>query len=277
MSWRLRVSLLVWCVMASAVVWPSAAAARPVSGPRESVDNRLSTSQLNASAGFHYVGSYHAVGDASGDPPYMRKMESFSPPGLRYDTGVPARCAASDPELAVRGASACPAGSRVGGGTIRSTLLGFPSTLHADVLNNTDEQIILVSSPEVSSITRGHIHRDGSITFAAPTCFPSTQLAACPVDDALQLGSNITVAPMTKTSAGTVRRYLTTPPSCPASGHWEMPFRFWWADGAVDTVLTKQPCRHSQGKPRSHRRRHSRRHRPHPGASKQNYARIGGP
>ena len=36
--------------------------------------------------------------------------------------------------------------------------------------------------------------------------------------------------------------YLTTPPTCPASGHWETPISYWWADGTKDTVVTEQPC-----------------------------------
>lgn len=238
----LRAGLLVSLAAASVCVCSPAAVARPVSGPRETVDSRLSTSHVNASGGFHYVGTYHAAGNPGGDPPYMRKMRSFSPRGLRYDTSVPARCTASDLELAVRGAAACPPGSRVGGGTVRNSFMGSQSTLHADVFNNTNEQIILVSSPGLSSITRGHIYRDGSIEFAAPTCFPSTQFAACPVDDALQLGSDITVGPISKKTGGTVRNYMTTPPTCPASGKWQMPIRFWWADGTIDTVVSKQPC-----------------------------------
>jgi hypothetical protein len=249
MRGRLRACLLVSSVVTSALFWPASAAAQPVSGPRETVDNRLSTIRPNASAGFHYLGSYHAAGNAGGDPPYMRKMKSFSPPGLRYDTSVPARCTASDLELAARGAAACPAGSKVGGGSVRTTLMGFPSTLHADMFNNTGEQIILASSPGVSSVTRGHINPDGSVEFAAPTCFPSPGLAACPVDDALQLGSDMTTTPITKTSSGVVRNYLTTPRTCPASRQWKIPIRFWWADGSVDTVVTNQPCKPPRRKP----------------------------
>lgn len=247
-----RVALFVLLLVVSAAASSATAAGQPISGPRETVDSRLSTARPNASAGFHYSGSYHAAGNPNGNPPYMRHMLAISP-GLRYDTSVPARCAASDVTLATFGAAACPASSRLGGGTVESDLLGqFPSTLHADVLNNTDEQIILVSSPGVSSITRGHIYPDGSVEFAAPTCFPNTQLTKCPVDDVLQLRSDITVAPYSRSSNASVRSYMTTPPTCPATGQWKMPIRFWWADGSIDTVVTEQPCTH----PRSASSRH---------------------
>ena len=252
---------------------PSASArAQAVSGPHETVDNRLSTTQPNAPAGFHYIGEYHAAGDPNGPPPYLRKMRSYDPDGLRYDTSVPALCTASDIELETRGAAACPPDSRVGSGTVKGAFMGFASTLHADVLNNTDQQIILLSSPGFASVTRGHIAPDGSVEFAAPTCAPSIDPIPCPVDDALQLGSDITTTPVTKLSDGAIRSYLTTPTTCPTSGRWTVPFRFWWADGSVDTVVTEQPCTQRPSGPlvgAQHRSRPIRRHhRTHHGSVK---------
>lgn len=245
------------------VIGSASARAQPVSGPHETVDNRLSTGQPNAPAGFHYIGEYHAAGDPNGPPPYLRKMRSYNPAGLRYDTSVPALCTASDIELDTRGAAACPQNSRVGSGTVKAAFMGFVSTLHADVFNNTDQQIILLSSPGFASVTRGHIAPDGSVEFAAPTCAPSIDPIPCPVDDALQLGSDITTTPVTKPSAGSIRSYLTTPTTCPTSGQWTIPIRFWWADGSVDTVVTEQPCTRPPSSPlvRAQRRsRHNGRH-----------------
>jgi hypothetical protein len=231
---------LLCCAFAA---WPGSSAASPVSGPHETLDSTFTTTQPNAPAGFGFTGRYHAAGDPAGDPPYMRKMVFYIPRGLRYDTTVPERCSASDLELATFGAAACPAGSRLGGGTSSTKFLGtFPSTLSVDVFNNTDEQIILGHSPGLSTVARGRIHPDGSVEWASPTCFPTVQPAGCPVDDALQLESSVSVAPYTRSSGGVVRSYLTTPPTCPAVGHWETPIRLWWADGSVDTVTTEQPC-----------------------------------
>jgi hypothetical protein len=218
------------------------ASAEPVSGPHEVVDNQLTTTQPDAPAGFHYAARYHAAGDPGSDPPYMRKMIGYNPAGLRYDTSVPERCSASDLELALRGMAACPPGSRIGGGTVEAKFMGNANTLDVDVVNNTDEQIILARSPLFASVSRGKIHPDGSVEFASPTCFPALQPPGCPVDNTLQLASDIAIAPLTRTVGATTRSYLTTPPSCPESGYWTMPIRFWWADGSVDMVDTHQPC-----------------------------------
>ena len=237
----LRLSWLVAAVAALAA--PAApAAAEPVSGPHGVVDNQLTTTQADAPAGFHFTARYHAAGDPGGDPPYLRRMVSYNPPGLRFDTSVPDRCTASDLELALRGMAACPPGSRIGGGTAEGKFMGSASTLEIDLVNNTGEQIIIARSPLSASVSRGKIHPDGSVEFATPTCYPALQPPGCPADNALQLGSDISAEPITRTEDGATRSYLTTPPDCPSTGYWETPIRFWWADGSVDTVVTRQAC-----------------------------------
>jgi hypothetical protein len=226
-----------------ALLVPAAgASATPVSGPHETIDSQFTTTQAGAPTGFVYDGTYHAAGDPNGNPPYMRKMITYNPAGLRYDTSVPKRCTASDVEIALKGPSACPAGSRLGGGTASALFLGNPSTVDVDVFNNKDEIMIVGHSPFLTQVSRGHINPDSSVQFASPTCFPSGSSTPCPVDDLLQTASHIRTTPYTKTSNGGVRSYETTPPTCPASGHWETPVRFWWSDGTVDTVTTQQAC-----------------------------------
>jgi hypothetical protein len=223
----------------AAFVWPAAAVAEPAGGPHGTLDYRLTTTQPNTAAGASFTGSYHAAGDPQAAPPYMRKMLFMHPPGFRFDTSVPGSCTASDVELAVRGADACPPDSRVGGGTGWVSFMGgVPQPSTVDQFNNTNEQIMVGRSPGLATIVRGQIHPDGSIEFASPTCYPSVPPAGCPVDNALQVRSEIVTPPYTRNG----RSYLTTPPECPASGSWETPIRFWWADGTVETIPTRQDC-----------------------------------
>lgn len=234
-------------VGASAVVamllWAAGASATPVSGPHETVDQQFTTAQAGAPTGFSYRGTYHAANDPSGNPPYMRKMVTFNPAGLRFDTSVPKRCTASDAQIMAQGPAACPAGSKLGTGTASAVFLGnFPSTVDVELFNNKDQMIIVANSNFVASVSRGTIHRDSSVEFSSPTCFPSTSTGPCPTDDLLQTGSSIDVSAVTNTSNGVVRSYETTPPTCPAAGHWDTPIRFWWSDGTSDTVTTQQAC-----------------------------------
>ena len=234
--------LLVQLMFLVLAIWPGCATASPASGPHETLDNRYTTTEPNAVAGFDFTGSYHAAGDPAGNPPYMRRMVFYLPPGLRYDTSVPKRCSASDLELATFGTAACPPGSRLGGGTSTTSFMGSTSTTERRLSQQHRRADHPGAVPGLSTVSRGRISPDGSVDWASPTCFPSVQPAGCPVDDVLQLESSISVAPYTKTSHGVVRSYLTTPPTCPAAGHWETPIRLWFADGSIDNVTTEQPC-----------------------------------
>jgi hypothetical protein len=201
--------------------------------------DHFTTKRPGAPSGFHFVGRYHAAGDPDANPPYMRGMTFYSPPGLRYDTSVPDRCTAGNARIALLGPKACPPGSRLGGGTANGVFMnGFANRLDLDFFNARDEQIIVARSPLVASVSRGRIRRDGAVEWHSPTCYPTGGVVGCPVDNALQVSSDVTVKPYTRGG----RSYMTTPPSCPRSGSWRLPIRLWWADGTVDTVVTKQAC-----------------------------------
>jgi hypothetical protein len=227
------------CVLAA-----PAAVAEPASGPREDIDQNFTTTTPATPTGTDWSGSYHAAGDPNGNPPYMRKMVFHPPSGFRYDTSVPDKCTAGDAELSLRGPDACPPGSRLGGGTTDGIFYvpftnGELDRYHHSVyiLNNTNEQIMLVES-EGFTVVRGHMQPDGSVEFAGPTCFPPSPTGQCAKDYVLQTKS-VTSMPVYTDSRGS---YATTPPECPASGHWESTVEFFWADGSQDSVVSNQPC-----------------------------------
>jgi len=228
----------------ASVVCCATAFAQPASGPRETVDQSFTTTRPNAPTGLGFSGVYHAAGDPKGEPPYMRKMVFYPPPGMRYDTSVPDRCSAPDAALEAMGPDACPAGSRLGTGTTDGVFYA-PVThafvfdrFHHDlyVLNSADGQILLVKS-EGYTVLHGHLRPDGSMEFDPPTCFPAPP-TGCADDYVLQTKSSTFLPAYTK---GT-RAYATTPPTCPRQRYWQTTIRYWWADGSVDTVVSRQPC-----------------------------------
>src|SRR3954469_9675461 len=99
----MRVGAFAASLVACAVAAAAPALAAPVSGPHETVDQGWTTTAPGAPSGFSFDGTYHAAGDPDGNPPYMRRMIFYNPPGTRYDTSVPERCTATDAELALRG------------------------------------------------------------------------------------------------------------------------------------------------------------------------------
>jgi hypothetical protein len=246
----LRAVLLAQLLWALPALWAAVAAAQPGTGLRETVDQRFTTTRPSSPTGFRFTGSYHAAGDMRGNPPPMRRMVFYPPQGLRYDTSVPERCSASDVELQVVGPAACPAGSRLGGGTTEGLfLVPFAHDFVFDrykhpvyVFNNANEQIVLIES-EGFTVVRGRIRPNGSIEWELPTCFPTPPVGDCVDDYIIQLKTSTMLPPYTRSSHGRVRSYATTPPKCPARGYWRTTVRFWWADGSADSVVTKQPCR----------------------------------
>jgi hypothetical protein len=246
-SRAVRGVLLIWALCA---LWPAAAAAQPGSGPRENVDQRFTSTRPSSPTGVSFTGRYHAAGDPKGNPPYLYRMTFYPPRGFRYDTSVPKRCSASDVQLQVQGPSACPLGSRLGGGTVEGIFyvpitdsIVFDHYKHTvDVMNAANEQIVLVKS-EGYTVVRGKVRPDNSIEFTPTTCFPAPPTGKCADDYILQLASSTVLQLYKRKVAGHVRSYATTPPRCPATGFWRSTIRIWWGNGAVDSVVTKQPCR----------------------------------
>ena len=255
--------------LALGVLSPGGAGAEPASGLREVVDQSFSTTTPGAPTGGSYSGAYHAANNPNANPPSLRRIVLYPPAGMRFDTSVPDQCTATDLELEVRGPDACPRGSRIGSGTTEGLFfVPFAHAIvfdhfqhHLDLLNDANEQIALVHS-EGYTVVRGHFHPDGSIEFAPPTCFPSPPTGQCADDYILQLKSANAFPPYTRASGGHMRSYATTPPTCPASGHWETTIKFWWADATADSVVSDQPCTGPvTRRSHRHRRRHSHRRR----------------
>jgi hypothetical protein len=261
-----RCCLLVVVILA---LCAAGAAAEPGTGPRESVDQGFTTRTPGSPTGLTFTGVYHAAGDPKGDPPFLRRIVVTAPPGMRYDTSAPERCTASDAQLQLLGPDACPAGSKIGTGTIEGIIYvpfahgfvfdHFKHNLH--VLNNADEQILLVES-EGYTVVRGRLTPDGSLEFTPTACFPAPPTGQCADDYVVQLKSVTSIPAITRTSGGTVRSYAVTPPTCPASGSWQTTMRFWWSDGTADTTASSQPCARPAASPRpKHRKRHRHRSR----------------
>lgn len=255
----MRRALLAAVAAAFLTLGASGAAAQPVSGPHETIEQTFTSAQPGTATGGGFTGSYHAAGDPSGDPPYMRRMTFYPPPGFRYDTSVPDRCTASDNEVALEGPSACPEGSHVGSGTAVGKFMGSTTTLDIDLFNAEDSMLMVARSPIVASAARGVFQPDGSVQWESPTCYPAFNPPGCPVDNVLQMGSTMKIPPYVRGG----RAYMTTPPTCPKSGHWEEPVRFWWADGSGETVVTQQPCNRPPAPPRHRHRKHKHRHTSH--------------
>jgi hypothetical protein len=212
----------------------------------------LSSSEPDSSSGWLFEVDYLNPADPSGKPPAVRKVVTRLADGARFDTSVPARCAASDAQLMAEGAAACPADSQVGEGYIRlDTGLDGPARfIEADVtFFNSATAVIFLSTERQSGarvVTRSVI--DGGSTVSMAPFLPGAPPDGTVIDIA-----RVELFPISRTVDGELRSYVATPPGCPPSGQWMHSVEFTYADGASETVESPSPCTAAKGGPCANR------------------------
>jgi len=193
------------------------------------------------SSGATFDVDYHNPSDPQGKPPAVRRVILEAAPGTRIDTSVPGRCTASDAELMLMGAQACPPGSRIGVGEA-TVDTGFPGpgrflAVHIDFFNNTDQLIFLNTEQGTGARTVIRSRIDGRRLITDAPVFPGTP----PDGGALDVVH--TQIPAYSAGRGA---YLSTPGACPPSGTWTNSMSFTYADGVTQTVTSPTPCRPTQ-------------------------------
>lgn len=227
-----------------ALLWPGHAAAIPGSGPHVTVDITATTTRPNASTGLNWHATFRNPADPAADPPALRRIVIVGPPGLRSDTSVTSQCTATDAELRQRGEAACPADSNIGSGSATARLFGVATnTFDTTVFNAPSAQIELIKfMGRGGGVRRGTIE-GRTIDAQVPTCFGGGQPPeGCPSDQVTVLENRLEQRPLSVGKGAQRRNLLTTPPRCPRSGRWKTRVIFYFADGSVDKVVTKQPC-----------------------------------
>ena len=161
------------------------------------------------------------------------------PDGLRYDTTTVPECTASDTELQVLGADACPADTQLALGTFSAvTGLGPPvDPLPGDdhVFNGPNQIIEVITAPG-TPLSPGfdRLTIQGTTVTAHPPAAPGG-----PPDGRTAIRSIAFKIPVR--TAGS-RSLVTTPPDCPPEGHWTATGTFGFADGSSETVASPLPC-----------------------------------
>jgi hypothetical protein len=214
-------------------------------GSRQSADFELTSKQPSASTGEHFVVDYVNPDDPAAKPPAVQKVVTVLPRRARYDTRVPGSCTASDAELMLSGADACPASSAVGGGvvTVDTGLPGPARFVTADVefLNNAtdpDGEFIYLNTVRGSgarTVIRADLERRHRITVAG-------MLPGTPPDGGAIDTVDVTVDKVRGVVDGKRRNYITAPRRCPDRGFWLTRVRFSYGDGVTQVVRDRSPC-----------------------------------
>jgi hypothetical protein len=176
--------------------------------------------------------------DPNGKPPATAHIHTELPVGARYDTGAVPACSASDPELMLFGAAACPAASRVGGNRYVVDTGGPEGHryMHADMtyFNERGGIIILARDRDTGArlVVHAKVHGRNADIDVPP-------LPGTPPDGGASKSEHGWV--LKRIGAGG-RSFVTTPPTCPASRLWRFKFVYTFRDGRKQTVTSAQRC-----------------------------------
>jgi hypothetical protein len=212
-----------------------AVGAAEASAQRQTASLALTSAKPNAPSGLELRIDYASPADPAAKPPAVRRVAEKLARGAAFDTSAPELCAASDLELMVLGAAACPSGSVVGEGEIVVDT-GIPGArrLVSDVtfLNNTGQLIFVAAVGPARLVIRAS--QGGREAVSQAPFLPGTLPDGAAIDTvAVDLDRVVT-------ERGS---YITTPPRCPRSRRWVHRTSFTYFDGAEETVKTRQRCR----------------------------------
>ncbi|HEX8074636.1 MAG TPA: hypothetical protein VF545_06605 [Thermoleophilaceae bacterium] len=183
--------------------------------------------------------------DPNAKPPVVSHVHAVLPEGARYDTTAVPRCTASDAEMMLQGTDACPAETRVGTVDFLVDSGAPPPTPDSErftpvdiTLFNAKDHAILLSRDSASGayvVVRAPID-GGTLDIDVPP------LPGTPPYGGADKREHAIVLARTGTQNGRRLSYITTPPTCPASGKWEFHIDYTFRDGRKQTVRDQTPC-----------------------------------
>ena len=182
---------------------------------------------------------YTKPGRPGAKPSPIRRLQIDAPAGTVFGSSTFPACRASDSEAMASGPSACPEGSRIGGGPI-TVVTGFgkpfdPFVSPTAVFNDGRGWLEISQTPSeprtTIAVTRLEVtgRRISGDIAATPGGPPDGQSAVSTAD--LAFGA---------------RRYITTPRTCPRARRWVTKARYTFADGRTEAVRGTTPCTRSK-------------------------------
>src|SRR4051794_12326391 len=231
---RLTGASLALMLTTVAVAAPSASA-----GPRVDFKQIFTTQVPGRSTCSDVRLLYKNPNDPKGKPIRVRREEFTFPAGTTYDQTVVPDCTASDAEILLFGMSACPAASHIGRSQGATSMSGFGAGEDPIDLDFWDDAGVLVlwgrshQFPAIGAVSRGH-QKGQTMTVDVP----SSPGGPPDGESAVRRVHNVFPA----RSAGR-RAWVRTPRKCPKRGRWTFRAKFTFADGAIESDVSRTPCR----------------------------------
>jgi hypothetical protein len=204
------------------------------------------TTELPGSpSGRSFADQFTNSADPNAKPSALSHFHLQLPAGARFDTTAIPRCEASDLELMLIGADACPPRSKVGSETfVFDTGLSGPGRFDTSDVTFFNELngVILLSQDRQTGlrlVTHGKIGAD-SEDIALPT-LPGTL-----PDGGADRQETAQYPVATGDHNGRPAAYLTTPASCPPTGQWLLQATYTFHDGTQQTLVSSSPCKRAE-------------------------------
>jgi hypothetical protein len=186
-----------------------------------------------ASGGIETLMTWSDPGEPGGKPKRITRIQFHFHPGTRIDTRALKRCRASDTDVRIQGARACPKASRLGFATSKVTTGVTHPDLTQITFFNAPRQIIVLVRVEGRTLA---VYRDDikgrvvTVNLGLPSGLSLLELRA-------------TIKPHAKGRGKKRRVYFRTPPVCPPNGEWTTTVIFTYVDGSSQALADGSPCR----------------------------------
>ena len=212
--------------------------------PRQTYSERFTTDVPGTATGRAYAIEWVNPDDPDGKPPAFSHLHVELAKGARFDTSALPHCRASDAELMAAGPSGCPAESKV---AVDETVIdsGFAEpgryfTTDLVFFNNENELVLVATVRENGArvVLRAQVG-ERTIDLDVP------MLPGTPPDGGAAKRQRGEWYALSSVRDGKRVNYLTTPPTCPASGFWVNRITWTYRDGVEQTRESRSPCKRS--------------------------------
>ena len=216
-----------------------AAPAAAESGRHADVTVHFTTDRPGAPSGLKVALAFRDPDDPEAKPPPLDSAVLELPAGVRFDEAAAPVCTASDEEVEVLGAEACPDDTRLTLGSF-SAMFGFgppvdPVAGDLHVFHGPSQLLEIITVPGGSaSPAFDRITIEGTTLRAHPPKAPGG-----PPDGRASVRTLAYEMPVVASGGHT---FVTTPPSCPESGAWTTTGTFGFSDGSTETASSVTPC-----------------------------------
>ena len=186
-----------------------------------------------ASGGIETFMTWSDPGEVGGKPKRITRIQFHFNRGTKIDTRALRQCKASDTDVRILGARACPKASRLGFATSKVTTGVFPADQTQVTFFNAPRQIIVLVRVEGRTLA---VYRDDikgrvvTVNLDLPSGLSLLELRA-------------TIKPHVRGRGKKRRVYFRTPPVCPPSGEWTTTVIFTYVDGSSQTLTDGSPCK----------------------------------